>query len=176
MEREVNILEFGDKIYKFSHTPFDAEVDMDDLTWIHYDNLIGEIITIPTLMNRVGILQAEAQNAVSTVKLEHSILEAKKSEFYRVDLTTSDGTKFKYPTVSQLENAVSLDEKVSASKRNYFHVVKQANIVDSLYWAIKAKQQKIQHLSQSITPKEFEEGITEGTINGILIKKIEKKF
>ena len=77
MSVEKSVVEINNKIITFFHQPFDAEVDMDQLTMIHYYNLVGEIITIPTLMNRVGVLKAEADNAVRETKLAHKILEAK---------------------------------------------------------------------------------------------------
>ena len=176
MQRETTIIELGKKVYTFVHTPFDAEVDRDDLTFIHYDNLMGEIITVPTLMNRVGILKAEADNALNQTKLAHRILEATKSEHYRKALIVKSQEKTKHPTVGAVEDAVILDEEVSSSKRNYYKVMKEAEIMDSLYWAVKAKQQKLNHISQSITPADFEKEVLEGTINGILIQSRNKAF
>ena len=43
-------------------TPFDSTIDVDDLTLVHYDNLAGEAMTIPTLLNKVGLLKVEAES------------------------------------------------------------------------------------------------------------------
>src|SRR5690554_110459 len=174
MERDVHVIEYGDRIVSLYGKSFSTEVDMDELTTIHYDNLIGEILTISTLMNRVGILKANAENALNETKLGHKILEAKKSEELRRKLTKAgDG---KSPTVSQLENAVTLDEVVQESKMNYYTVVKQAAVVDSLYWAVKSKEMKLNHITQGITPEDFEKEILEGEINSVMIKISQKKF
>lgn len=173
---EKTILEVGERQYILSHQPFNAEIDMDDLTMIHYDNLIGEIITIPTLMNRVGQLKAEVDNAVRENNLQHRVLEAKKGEFYRNKLITNSGEKIKFPTVSQVEDAVVMDEEVISSKIQCYKVTKQSEVVDSLYWAVKSKEMKLNKISEGITPSDFEKELLEGHINGILIKKKEKSF
>ena len=173
---DLHLIELGERIYKFKHKPFDSEVDMDELTMIHYDNLLAEILTIPTLMNRVGILKAEADNAVREVKLGHRILEAKKGDHYRKVLTSRDGDKVKYPTVSQVEDAVSCDEEVQSSLRNLYKYTMQLEVIDSLYWAVKSKEMKLNRISEGITPQDFEKEILEGTINGVLIKSMKKKF
>lgn len=176
MNQEKTIVELGSRIYTFYHKPFDSEVDMDSLTMIQYDNIVAEIITIPTLMNKVGILKAEAENAVSETKLALRVLEAERSEYYRKKLTTTDGTKQKAPTVGQVEDAVVMDEQVTSSKMNLFKVQKQAEIIDSLYWAVKSKEMKLNKISEGITPADFEKDIIEGSINGVIIKSLEKKF
>jgi len=175
-EKEKTVVEIGESVYVFYHTPFEAQVDMDDLTAIHYDNLLGDIITIPTLMNRVGILKADADNEVRTLKLYLNILEAKKSDYHRKKLTTDDGTKIKYPTVSQVENGVTQDQEVIDSKMKYYDACKQADIIDSLYWSVKSKEMKLNKVSEGITPTDFEKEILEGTVNGVLIKKMQKSF
>jgi len=176
MSVEKSVVEINNKIITFFHQPFDAEVDMDQLTMIHYYNLVGEIITIPTLMNRVGVLKAEADNAVRETKLAHKILEAEKAEYYRKKLTTDDGTKIKTPTVSQIEEAVVKDESVNKSQLNVFRIQKQAEVIDSLYWSIKAKEMKLNQISQNLSPSDFEKDILEESINGILIKVRPKTF
>jgi hypothetical protein len=176
MEKERSIVELGDKVYAFFHEPFNSEVDMDDLTMIHYHNIVGEIITIPTLMNRVGILKADADNAFRETKLAHKILEAERSEYYRKKLTTEVNSKVKLPTITQVEDAVIQDEQVMESQLGLFKMQKQAEQIDSLYWAVKSKEMKLNQLSQNLTPSDFESEIIEESINGVLIKLQEKKF
>ena len=40
---------------------FEETIDVDDLTRIHYENLFGEVVSVSALLNRVGILKAEAE-------------------------------------------------------------------------------------------------------------------
>ena len=50
------------KIVELKVNDFDWEIDTDKLTSIQYDNLYGEIVTVSTLFNRIGILKAEIDN------------------------------------------------------------------------------------------------------------------
>jgi len=174
--KEVSIVELNGKVLSFYHEPFNASVDMDSLTMIHYYNIVGEIITIANLMNRVGNLKAEADNAVREVKMNHRILEAKKSEHYRVSLTVDNNGKAKSPTVGAVDDAVVQNKEVRESQLNLFKVMKQAEVIDSLYWACKSKEMKLNQLSQNMSPSDFEKDILEESINGVLIKQQQKRF
>jgi len=174
--KDKSIVELNGKVYAFFHEPFNASVDMDNLTMIHYYNIVGEIITIANLMNRVGNIKAEADNEVRVVKMTHRILEAKKSEYYRKTLTVDSGGKSKAPTVSAIEDAVVQNQEVRESQLNLFRVMKQAEVMDSLYWACKSKEMKLNQLSQNMAPSDFEKDILEESINGVIIKQQQKKF
>jgi hypothetical protein len=176
MIENVNVVELGNKIYSFHHIPFDAKVDMDSLTMIHYHNIVGEIITIATLMNRVGNLKADADNAVREVKMDHRILEAQKSEYYRKRLTAEVNGKAKAPTQKAVDDAVCVNQDVRDSELNLYRVMKQADIVDSLYWSVKSKEMKLNQISNNIAPSDFEKDILEESINGVMIKEMTKRF
>ena len=62
---------------------FDGRIDIDRLTSINYENLFGEAVTDSALLNKVGILRAEAEKAVAEKKLEKDIYEADRKKFYR---------------------------------------------------------------------------------------------
>lgn len=176
MNNEISIVELGNKIYSFKHEAFEAEVDMDALTMIHYHNIVGEIVTIANLLNKVGNLKAEAENAVREVKMAHRILEAEKGEYYRKRLTVDNNGKAKAPTQKAVEDAVVMNQEVRESELNLYRVMKQAEVVDSLYWAVKSKEMKLNNISNNIAPSDFEKDILEGSINGVMIKSQVKKF
>ena len=47
---------------------------------------------------------------------------------------------------------------------------KQRDIINSLYWAVKSKDDKLNRLTDKIRPEEFEKEIVESEINGIIIR------
>ena len=105
MEKQTAVLEWKDengedKIYKFSWTPFDIDIDMDELTTVHHWNLIAEILTLPTLLNKINQLKADAESALRRYKLDHDILEAQKTEEYRKSLIEKVDSKTKHHKVS----------------------------------------------------------------------------
>lgn len=162
----------GDRTITLVFREFDDEINIDELTAIDYSNLYNELLTIPTLMNRVGILKADADNRYAQEKLSLAIYEATQEERYRKELVTRSGDKVKPATVSQLANAVTLDQGVQLRRKKLIRLAKEAAYMDSLYWAVKSKEQKLNKIGEKmpLTPEDFEREITEGVWNGILIK------
>lgn len=174
--QEAEIIELRGRIVHLKWTPFDSEVDMDALTIINYSNLVGEVITIATLMNKVGTMKADAVNALSNAKLDLKILEARKANGYRISLITDVNGKTKLPTKDQVEDAVTLDEEVITRRRGYYDKMRQEEIIDSLYWSVKAKEKKLDNITMSIVPEDFENKLIAGSINSVMIKISRKAF
>lgn len=176
MSKQTHIIEVGKSIYHLKSTPFDPEFDLDELTKIHYDNLVGEILTIATLMNKVGILKADVDNEFREQALKVKILEAERSEYYRDGLSTNDGTKLKKPTIAEVENAVITDPEVQNQNRLLLKKQKYSEQIDALYWSVKSKEMKLNNFAGKITPEDFEDELLEGVINTVMIKKTKKNF
>ena len=85
-------------ILKFDE--FDEDVDIDALLRIDYSNLLGEMITFPTVVAKFGNMLAEAESQVNEKKLDLDVCEAKLKEHYRNELMDKSGGKS--PTVDQL--------------------------------------------------------------------------
>ena len=66
---EKRIIQIGGNTYKLIFDNFDEDVDIDSLLKIDYSNLIGELVTFPVILNRFGILLAEAESQVAETKL-----------------------------------------------------------------------------------------------------------
>ena len=73
MSKEIVQIAFKDKIINLHFEEFDDDIDIDQLTTLNYTNLHAEIVTIPALMNRVGMWKAEAENSYSNFKLDQEI-------------------------------------------------------------------------------------------------------
>ena len=52
---------------------FEERVDIDQLTSINYENLYGEAVTISALLNKVGMLRADAECTMNEKKLERDV-------------------------------------------------------------------------------------------------------
>ena len=164
-ENEVVHVHFKNKVIKLHFKEFDDHIDIDELTKIDYSNLYAELITVPALMNRVGLWKAEADNAVAESRLERDIKMAEVAS-----LTRNNSSK--KLTVAEVAEAVTLDPSVQNLKRIRIRKGKEAGYLDSLYWAIKSKEQKLNRIGEkmNLSPEEFEKNLIEGTWNGILIK------
>lgn len=171
------IVHFKDKQINLHFDEFDENVNIDDLTRIDYSNLFAELITVPALMNRVGIWKAEADNAMEESRLARNIKAAELGEHYRKVLVTKDTyangkEKTKYPTKDEVDNAITLNPDWQKLQRIRLRKGKEAGYLDSLYWAIKSKEKKLDKIGEkmNLTPEEFERNLVEGKWNGIMIK------
>lgn len=161
----------GDKIITITFTEFD-EIDVDELTKIHYDNIYGEMVTISTLLNRVGFLLADMEHRLESKKLDLNMIKSTLEAEHRNRIKNEKGGK--EPILSEIDGAVILDERYVAAKRKVINLTKEWGYINSLYWAIKGKDEKLGNISKSLTPRGFEEELIEGKINDMIIKKHEK--
>lgn len=169
---EKRLIQIGNKSYKLLFDDFDEDVDIDFLLKIDYSNLIGELTTFPVILNRFGILLAEAESQVAETKLNMDVYEAKTKEKLRVELAEQNNGKS--PTVEALNNAVVSNKAYQAMKRKYIEVVKTRDYINSIFWAVKDKSEKLNKLSLSIQPGDLSDSVIEGKVNSVLIKRTKK--
>lgn len=169
---EKRIIQIGGNTYKLIFDNFDEDVDIDSLLNIDYSNLIGELVTFPVILNRFGILLAEAESQVAETKLNMDVYEAKTKERLRIELAEQNNGKA--PTVEALNNAVVSNKAYQAMKRKYIEVVKTRDYINSIFWAVKDKSEKLNKLSLSIQPGDLSDSVIEGRVNNVLVKKTKK--
>lgn len=169
---EKRIIQIGGNTYKLIFDNFDEDVDIDSLLKIDYSNLIRELVTFPVILNRFGILLAEAESQVAETKLNMDVYEAKTKERLRIELAEQNNGKA--PTVEALNNAVVSNKAYQAMKRKYIEVVKTRDYINSIFWAVKDKSEKLNKLSLSIQPGDLSDSVIEGRVNNVLVKKTKK--
>jgi len=161
------VVHLGGRPVSLSYRDFEDDVDVDRLTSIDYSNLYGEAVTCPALLNQVGILKAEAEAELSLKKLD---MESKEAAL-RQKLRNEAAETAQKMTESSLDEKIATDAGMKILKKNYIVAKKDIEIVDSLYWAIKSKDTKLNNLISAVTPSELFDELQEGVINNILLKK-----
>lgn len=141
------------------------ELDPEDILRIDYGNILGELLTFPVVLNRIGVLHAEGISNVSTIKLELEILEAT----LRTEIRKRSPEK-KY-TAEQLSDLIHQDDTYLTARVNLIEAERNQAILANLYWAAKDKSNKLDSISHKLSPKEFEQDLLQTTVNGILIKR-----
>jgi len=185
MTEEKIIIELPDKMIVLKSTTYDNEIDVDSALSIDYGNIMGEILTFPVFLNRVGVLLAEAEDSLrqaqfeiglSEKELKNVILQAKKRA--KTSLKQS-GTNS--PTLEEISIKASEDEIAKKAEADYndeylqfLRVNKERDQINTLYWSAKSKDEKLNKISDKIRPEDFQHEILEGHINGIMIKSTEK--
>jgi hypothetical protein len=163
-------IQLKEKVAVLQIKDFDTDIDTDELLKIQYHNLMAEVLTFPVLMNRIGNLKSEIEEIYAETKLESEIKIAQLEEFYRRKLISGDSQKQKTPTIAEVDSAVKQDPVYSNLKKRLIRIQREMATIDSLYWAAKSKDDKLNKLSDKLRPSEFEGEIVEEVINGILIK------
>lgn len=155
---------------------FEDTVDIDQLTSIDYSNLYGEAVTVSALLNKVGLLRAEAERAVSEKKLEKEVYEADMKKGWRREANRNGG-KFTIEeeeiklSEKALDEALLLDEDYQKLCLEYIEVQKNFSVLDALQWSVQDKSKKLNNLLKPVTPQEFLSELVEGKVNSFLIAK-----
>jgi hypothetical protein len=152
---------------------WDWEFNMDDMLTIRYDNIFGEIITIPVLENRVGRLVSELREYKKQQALKLDIKEAEVRKLYRNE-SSSEGRK--KPTIQEENDHILLDPVIRNLRYKMIRIEKDVEDLESFYDAVKSKAFKLNNLSKSLQPEEFEKEMLEGAVNNVMIRMRDKRF
>ena len=166
------VIQVGETTYKLLFDDFDEDMDIDSLLKIDYSNIIGELVTFPVIVNRFGILLAEAESKVSESKLNLEVFEAKTKERLRNELAEANGGK--NPTVEALNNALLMNKSYQALRKQFIEVQKTRDYVNSIFWSAKDKSEKLNKLSLTVQNGDIPDSVIEGRVNNVLIKKTKK--
>lgn len=155
---------------------FEGKVDIDRLTSIDYSNLYGEAVTVSALLNKVGMLRAEAEAELAEKKLEKEMYEANSKKLWRRQANRNggkfiiDGDEVKM-SEKALDEALMLDDKYVELCTEYIEAQKNFSLLDAINWAVQDKSRKLNNLLKPVTPTEFLSELIEGEVNSFLIKK-----
>jgi hypothetical protein len=161
----VTVLKYGNTMIKVKNVEVENEVDPDRITKIDLNNLIAEIITTPVLVNRWGNIMAELDACAKKEKMKFEILCANEKEKIRIKLLDKGGKK---PTISEVEDTLIQKPVYKIAKTKLIEAEKDSQIVNSIYWAVKDKSDKLNKLSLTIQREDLD-SIQNTVINGVKI-------
>jgi hypothetical protein len=187
MPVEKKSFQLDGKLVTLIISDFDADVSTDNLLRTDVANILGEILTFPLVINRLGLMLADIddmlrrQNLVVETKMDD--LKAAQAEGFQKAMKYFQDQGIKSPTVVQCEgearNYASVKEAqdlVRKAKFDSIDLQKDRDYVNSLYWSAKLKADYLKVMSDKLRPSEFEGEIIEGTINSVQILKSEALF
>lgn len=165
------VIKIKDKTYFLKFDDFDENIDVDSLLKIDYGNLLGELVTFPVVVNRFGVLLADAENSLAEAKLNLDVFEAKTKERLRKEYIEENE---KAPTVDALNSMLTLDKGYQQMKKQYFEKQKMRDYINSIFWSAKAKDDKLSKLSLTLQESDVADSVLEGRVNNVTIKRGEK--
>ena len=173
-------IHIGTEPITLEHASLDRTIDVDDLTTIDTGNIFGEHTTISAVVARIGLIKAEVEALMTKAKMNYKIYEGEYKAKLRKEAANNGG---KYTirvdnqdvevklTQGALDQSFETDPKWIELKSTFIQAEKNFNQLDVLYWACQDKSRKLNGLVNGTTPEEYVEGLVEGKVNGILIKK-----
>lgn len=174
MRHEIRV---GSKKYYLEHNDNEDLLDVDSITQIDMSNLYGEAATIMAVMNRVGLMKAEVQKDVDSAQLECDVLGGQIKKKYRREAALTGGHFFLdgeikvKSTEKALEDCFLTNTDWQDAKQEVIELRLYLASLQSVYWSLKSKDDKLKNFMSGVTPREFVSEIVEGKINGIIISK-----
>lgn len=166
------IINIGKETYVIEFNEFTEDIELDDLLRIDYSNILGEMVTFPIVVAKLGMMLADAEGKVNEKKLNLDIQEAKLKEEYRLKLTEQNGGK--NPTIDALNSAVLIDKRYCLYNQNLIESKKIRDYMLTLYLSAKDKSEKINKIFYQTHPTDIPDSVIEGRVNGAIVKKYEK--
>jgi hypothetical protein len=176
-ERNVVTFPYQGNIIKLIVSDFDSELDLDRLTYIDLNNLLAEIVTFPTILNRLGNMEAIAADALREAELSKRIAEAQFKNSLREQPSPNKDPKGgdKGWTEGQATDKWYASAIYKVKRKLVNSAQFRHELVKSAYWAAKSKSDKLDKLSNQLTNDDLS-NIKSNVINGIEIKIAKSQF
>lgn len=175
MESKIKI---GGRTITLRTAGLDSVIDIDDITSIDYSNLYGEAVTVSALMNRWGIIRAEAEKIHQEKIIDRRRFRAEVRSGFRKEAAKDKTKMFTDPlgckikiSVDAVDDAVLLDRKYQEKQESEIEAKKDLDLISSIYWAVQSKDKKLNNIVKATTPNEFVDELIEGSVNGMIISK-----
>lgn len=164
MSTTVIKLENGNNLrLKFKELP--EEFDVNRILKIDYHNLEAELATIPVLMNSVGVLLAGLEEEVRISELTLTKTKAQLAEEGREVIKADKGGKA--ATNDETSEYVKNSLKFDVMSRKVSKALYKRDVINSIYWSIKSKQEILQNMSKSMNFGDFQDALINTTIKEI---------
>jgi len=164
----IQITTFQDKVVTLHFSEFDTDIDVDELLTIHHHNIVGEIVTMPVLLNKIGLLRAQASDDYRDYEHDHKVLNADRSNYHR-KAALAEGVRATNLD-KEVKDRVTMDKAIQASFKTLLRLQRDMEFVESLYWAVKSKDDKVNKLGGNLTPRDMARELAEGRINLMMIQ------
>jgi hypothetical protein len=159
----------GGKLLSLNFTALGDEMEVDELLQIDVQNLIAEMVTFPAIMNKISIMLAESNNEMAEAEVSLRIWQAQAREQIRNEAVMV-GEKM---TEQKIEDKMRVKPQYKALKSSFFQKQKYHDVLNSLFWSMKSKDDKLNKLSLTIQDGDIAETLISSRLdhfNGVKLK------
>ena len=171
-------LQGTDKVLRMEVKQFedDDNIQIEQLLKINFTRIKAEALTFPVILNRLGLLVADAERVVKEKQLEFEVWEAKTKgeireglrERKRAEKLTDDDIK------SMLYMELYGRPTYAVKKRQIINAEHNYEVVKAFFWNAKDKSEKINVLLDKAQPDDIQLEELVGEINGIKLSAKDK--
>lgn len=126
------------------------DIDLDKLTYVDIANLPAEIVTMPIAMTKFGLIMNQANHIYNVAKMNLGTYEARKRNDIRANWPDYRPDKSVARTIDSVDDALKLDKGYQKMRKNMYEKLKQKEYMESIYWALKSKDDKVNKLASSM--------------------------
>jgi hypothetical protein len=147
------------------------EVDLNRLLFIDYMNLSAEVATFSIVYSSIGFLVADLRREVVKAELELKIFKSKAKKEFREDAID----RKKRTTIDEADDYMRSLPEYRIKNLQHIEYKHRLETIESLYWASKSKDDKLQKLSSTISSQDFTNDLMNTSvkeINFVRLKKI----
>ena len=141
------------------------DFDVDRIIRVDYNNIEAEIITTPLVMNSIGFVLAETANEVRLAELDLKKQKAIMAESARDEIREEKNGK--PATNDEVLEYIRRQPKYDIMNRKVSSAMKKHDLINSIYWSIKAKQEILQNISKSMNFGDFQDALVHTAIKEI---------
>jgi hypothetical protein len=98
--------------------------------------------------------------------------QRKKLQFEVAD--AKGNVKVNKPTQDEVESAIIRLPQYKVKKLNLIKTQKNRDIINSWYWAVQSKSEKLNKLTEKLRPEDLEKELLDETINGVMLRSVSK--
>lgn len=164
-------IEVNEQFYTLIPKQFEGDIDIQSYLTIDHGNIIGELMTMPLVLNQISNLKAEVDNQVAEQKAFLKILKSTLEKDFKEEKAGG-----KSPTINDLEIHVNTHDQYKDELSKLINLEKKASYVEGFMWSAKAKIDALDKISSKLSPDEFNIDLLERSINNVLIKRFNGKI
>lgn len=174
--RKIYAIPMGDQVLKISVNQFDedSELDIEQLLKIDYSRLKAESVTFPVVLNRLGLMLADAENKLKNAQLDFEIWEAGFKSDIREDLLArkKEEKMTDEDIKARMYSALYANATFKVKKKQILKAEHDKTVLSAFFWNAKDKSEKINVLLDKAQPDDIQLEELGNSINGINFKLV----
>jgi hypothetical protein len=129
--------------------------------------LTNEIAISSIVLNRIGQLKARADGEYREIEFDLKVYENEIREKTRASLAKRSIDEGSFTAKQIFDRDLANDVGLKLKTKKVIRLKADVASIEQLYWAIKSKDDKLQHISKSVVFSDFERELSQQSLDKI---------